>query len=105
MTSKDAKKTEVTLWVGCRGKRARVGRKPLEAGTKKYFHLVRQDWLFAEKGTTIERDESEKEDGRARISIKGLASVLLWILRDTGLQITKQALALSLGNPEASVVG
>lgn len=66
---------------------------------------MRQDWLLAEKETMIKRDESEKEDGRAKISIKGLASVLLWIFRDTGLQIIKQALALSLGNPEASVVG
>ena len=97
MTSKDAKKTEVTLWVGCRRKGGRVGRKPLEAGTKEHFHQVRQDWLLAEKEMTIKRDEREKEDGRARISIKGLASVLLWIFRDTGLQITKQVLALSLG--------
>lgn len=105
MTSKDAKKAEVTLWVGCRGKGGRVGRMPLEAGTKEHFHRVRQDWLLAEKETMIKRDESEKEDGRAKISIKGLASVLLWTFRDTGLQIIKQALALSLGNPEASVVG
>lgn len=98
MTSKDAKKTEVTLWVGCRGKGGRVERKPLEACTKERFHPVRQDWLFAEK-ETIKRDEGEKEDGRARISIKGLTSVFVWIFRDTGLQITKQVLALPLGNP------
>lgn len=84
-------------------KGGRVGRKPLEAGAKEHFHLVRQDWLFAEK-ETIKRDESEKEDGWARISMKGLTSVFLWTFRDTGLQITKQMLALSLGNPEASAM-
>lgn len=99
------KKAEVTLRVGCRGKRGRVGRKPLETGTKERFHRVRQDWLLAGKEMAIKRDESEKEDGRARIFIKGLASVLLWIFRDTGLQTIKQALALSLGNPGVSVVG
>lgn len=105
MTSKDAKKAEVTLWVGCRGKGGQGWKEASRRRYKGAFSSGEKNWLLAEKETTIGREESEKEDGRARISIKGLASVLLWIFRDTGLQITKQALALSLGNPEASVVG
>lgn len=91
------KKAEVTLWAGCKGKGGRVEKEASRSRYKGAFSSGETNWLLAGKETRIERDENEKEDSRARISIKGLTFVLLWIFRDTGLQITKEELALSLG--------
>lgn len=82
-----SEKTEISLWIGCKGK---WGQGQKEASRSRYKGAFSQgETRLIPVETEIKRGESEMEEDMARISVKDLAFVLVWISRDTCLKITK----------------